>query len=73
MNSYYMIADLGITYSNSKHYMFFSVRDNGDIFGQVQWFIKDRQSDPKNVRLYRYQTKKQWDTAYNEWLKRLSK
>ena len=53
--------------------MFFSARDNGDIFGQVQWFIKDRGSDPENVRLYRFKTKKQWDTAYDEWLEKINK
>lgn len=64
MKSYYMIFDTSIPYTDTRHVIYFSVSDGSDILGTVtRW----HGHEIKNVRLFRFPTKKQWLDSWREW------
>ena len=67
MRSYYVVIDISKEYSDPQHAYYFYLDNSSDVFGKIRWFIEDRGSALRDIRVFRYEKKMKWECSYDLW------
>lgn len=68
---YYVVIDLTKEPEDSKSNLYFNIYDNDNILRNVLMFKEQNKTNIEDLRLYRFKTKKEYDTSYCNWCKQI--
>ena len=72
MNRYYILFDTTKDYGSIYHAQYLTERTNTDILGHIVAFAERNKTDITNIRVMAFDTKKQYDQSYKNWLDKVA-
>ena len=72
MNRYYIIFDTTKDYGSIYHAQYLTEHTNTDILGHILAFAERNKTDITNIRVMAFDTKKQYEQSYKNWLEKVA-
>ena len=72
MNRYYILFDTTKNYDNIYHAQYLQTRTNTDLIGFVIGFAQRNKTSIDDVRLMEFNTKKEYEASYKNWLNKVA-